>query len=69
MPQPNTTKNIAVIGAGHGGLAAAFDLRRAGHNVTVFAAANYAGGLAAGFQEPQLDWSDERFYHPWFTSG
>lgn len=68
MPQTNSTKNIAVIGAGHGGLAAALDLRRAGHNVTIFEAADYAGGLAAGFKEPHWDWSVERFYHHWFTS-
>jgi protoporphyrinogen oxidase len=61
-------KNIAIIGAGLGGLSAAFDLRCAGHSVTVFEAADYAGGLAAGFKEPHWDWSVERFYHHWFTS-
>ena len=68
MSQLNKPKNIAVIGAGHGGLAAAFDLRHAGHNVTIFESANYVGGLAAGFKEPHWDWSVERFYHHWFTS-
>jgi len=68
MPETTNSKNIAVIGAGHGGLAAAFDLRRAGHNVTIFESADQVGGLAAGFKEPHWDWSVERFYHHWFTS-
>jgi protoporphyrinogen oxidase len=59
---------IAVIGAGFGGLAAAFDLARAGHSVTVYEAAGHVGGLAAGFKEPHWDWSVEKFYHHWFAS-
>jgi protoporphyrinogen oxidase len=59
---------IAVIGAGVGGLAAAWDLVRAGHSVTVFEAAGHVGGLAAGFKEPHWDWSVEKFYHHWFQS-
>jgi protoporphyrinogen oxidase len=59
---------IAVIGAGFGGMAAAFDLRRAGHDVTLFEAADYVGGLASGFKEPGWDWSVEKFYHHWFQS-
>ena len=27
---------IAIIGAGYGGMAAAWDLRRAGHDVTIY---------------------------------
>ena len=68
MPEQNNPKNIAIIGAGLGGMAAALDLRRAGHNVTIFESADYTGGLAAGFKEPHWDWSVERFYHHWFTS-
>ena len=60
--------NIAIIGAGVGGLAAAYDLRRAGNQVTVFEAADYVGGLAAGFKEPHWDWTVERYYHHWFQS-
>ncbi|MCC6300801.1 MAG: NAD(P)/FAD-dependent oxidoreductase [Anaerolineales bacterium] len=59
---------IAIIGAGFGGLAAAYDLKKAGHEVTVFESANYVGGLAAGFKEPHWDWSVEKFYHHWFQS-
>src|SRR3972149_10100527 len=61
-------KRVAVIGAGFGGMAAAYDLRKAGHEVTVFESADYVGGLAAGFKEPHWDWSVERFYHHWFAS-
>ncbi len=59
---------IAVIGAGFGGLAAAFDLRIAGHQVTIFESADYVGGLASGFKEPGWDWSVEKFYHHWFAT-
>ncbi len=61
-------RNIAIIGAGHGGLAAAYDLRRAGHAVTIFEAADIPGGLATGFKEPHWDWTVEKFYHHWFAS-
>ncbi|MGE5250560.1 MAG: NAD(P)/FAD-dependent oxidoreductase [Bacteroidota bacterium] len=59
---------IAVIGAGFGGMAAAYDLCKAGHDVAVFEAAGFVGGLAAGFKEPYWDWSVEKFYHHWFQS-
>ena len=59
---------IAIIGAGIGGMAAAWDLVKAGHAVTIFEAASYVGGLAAGFKEPGWDTSVERFYHHWFAS-
>jgi len=61
-------KHIAIIGAGVGGMAAAFDLVRAGHQVTIFEASDQAGGLATGFKEPHWDWSVEKFYHHWFAS-
>lgn len=63
-----TELKIAIIGAGFGGLAAAYDLRKAGHEVTIFESANYVGGLASGFKEPHWDWSVEKFYHHWFQS-
>jgi protoporphyrinogen oxidase len=62
------TQNIAVIGAGIGGLAAAYDLVQAGKNVTIYEAADHVGGLAAGFKEPHWDWTVERFYHHWFQT-
>jgi protoporphyrinogen oxidase len=59
---------IAIIGAGAAGLAAAYDLTRAGHTVTVFEASNRVGGLAAGFKADHWDWTLEKFYHHWFQS-
>jgi protoporphyrinogen oxidase len=59
---------IAIIGAGYGGMAAAWDLKKAGHDVTIFESADYVGGLASGFKEPHWEWSVEKFYHHWFQS-
>ena len=59
---------IAIIGAGHGGMAAAYDLNKAGHQVSIFEASDHVGGLAFGFKEPEWDWSVEMFYHHWFQS-
>lgn len=59
---------IAIIGAGFGGMAAAYDLRKAGHEIIIYESANYVGGLASGFKEPHWDWSVEKFYHHWFQS-
>jgi len=59
---------IAIIGAGFSGMAAAWDLRRAGHEVTIYETADYVGGLASGFKEPGWDWWVEKFYHHWFAS-
>ncbi|TAK11096.1 MAG: NAD(P)/FAD-dependent oxidoreductase [Anaerolineae bacterium] len=61
-------KHIAILGAGFGGMAAAYDLAKAGHTVTIYEAADHVGGLAAGFKEPGWDWSVEKFYHHWFAS-
>ncbi len=59
---------IAIIGAGYGGMAAAYDLRKAGHEVIIYESADFVGGLASGFKEPHWDWSVEKFYHHWFQS-
>lgn len=59
---------IAVIGAGVGGMAAAYDFVKAGHQVEIFEASDTVGGLASGIKEPNWDWSVERFYHHWFQS-
>lgn len=61
-------KNIAVLGAGIGGMAAAYDLARAGNQVTIYEAAEVAGGLASGFKEPHWEWTLEKYYHHWFTT-
>jgi protoporphyrinogen oxidase len=59
---------IAIIGAGYAGMSAAYDLRNAGHEVTIYESAKYVGGLASGFKEPHWEWSVEKFYHHWFQS-
>jgi protoporphyrinogen oxidase len=61
-------KKIAIIGAGIGGMAAAYDLARAGHSVSIFESSDHVGGLASGFKEPHWDWWVEKYYHHWFAS-
>ena len=61
-------QQIAIIGAGIGGMSAAYDLVRAGQDVTILEASDHVGGLAAGFKEPHWEWTVERFYHHWFAS-
>jgi protoporphyrinogen oxidase len=68
MNKMDEKKNIAVIGAGIGGMAAAYDLARVGHQITIYEAADQVGGLASGFKEPHWDWSVEKYYHHWFQS-
>jgi glutamate synthase (NADPH) small chain len=44
-PEHNTGKRVAVVGSGPAGLAAAQQIRRAGHSVTVYEKADRIGGL------------------------
>jgi protoporphyrinogen oxidase len=59
---------IGIIGAGVAGMAAAWDLIRAGHEVTIFEAQSTVGGLASGFKDEGWDWWLEKFYHHWFET-
>ena len=61
-------KRVAIVGAGAGGLVAAYDLARAGNQVTIFESDDRVGGLASGFNRENWDWSVERYYHHWFAS-
>ena len=44
-PEQNTGRSVAVVGSGPAGLAAAQQLRRAGHSVTVYEKSDRIGGL------------------------
>ncbi len=59
---------IAIIGAGLAGMTAALDLVSAGHEIDIYEAADYVGGLASGIREPNWDWAVDRYYHHWFLS-
>jgi glutamate synthase (NADPH/NADH) small chain len=45
QPAASTGKKVAIIGAGPGGLTAAFDLAKQGHSVTVYEALSAPGGM------------------------
>lgn len=60
--------NVGIIGGGFAGLTAAYELLKAGQQVTIFEAAPQLGGLAAGFKADGWDWSLEKFYHHIFTT-
>ncbi len=64
----NTKLKIGIIGAGVAGMAAAWDLTQAGHEVHIFEGAEAVGGLAAGFRDEGWDWTLEKFYHHWFET-
>lgn len=57
----NNNKRVAVIGGGFSGLAAAYELCRAGYKVTIFEHNDHLGGLASGFD--LNGYPIERAYH------
>ncbi len=59
-------RTATVIGAGFAGLSVAYELGKAGFDVTVLEAADNVGGLASAF-ETEGEMLD-RFYHHWFTN-
>lgn len=58
--------SVVIIGGGFTGLSAAYDLVKAGHQVTVLESDPAVGGLAGSFETEgeRLD----QFYHHWFTN-
>ncbi|MFH5832763.1 glutamate synthase subunit beta [Halalkalibaculum sp. DA3122] len=55
-PEKRTDKKVAVVGSGPAGLAAAAQLNKAGHNVTVYERDDRIGGLLTyGIPNPKLD--------------
>jgi glutamate synthase (NADPH/NADH) small chain len=55
-PSKRTGKNIAIVGSGPAGLAAASQLNKAGHTITVFERADQIGGLLRyGIPDFKLD--------------
>ncbi len=62
-----TKPRIAIVGGGFTGLSAAYDLCKAGCDVTIFEHDADIGGLAGTFElSPGV--RVEKFYHHWFTS-
>lgn len=59
---------IAVLGGGFTGLAAAYDLAVAGHDIVVYEQGQTLGGLAQGFKADGWDWYLERAYHHLFSN-
>src|SRR3989344_3081562 len=59
---------VGIVGAGFGGLSAAYYLAKQGVDVTVFESEENPGGLAVGFIQPKWKWTLEKHYHHWFTN-
>lgn len=54
--------NVAIVGGGIGGLAAAISLRRAGHKVTIYERADFAGEVGASISCAA---NGSRWLHQW----
>ncbi|MCX7204888.1 MAG: NAD(P)/FAD-dependent oxidoreductase [Proteobacteria bacterium] len=67
ITQPQHTQ-VAIIGAGFTGLAAAYELSKAGVSVVILEAEADIGGLAAAFDIGEKSEKLDRFYHHWFTN-
>ena len=61
-------EKIAVIGGGVAGLAAGYDLAKAGFEVVIFEKEKKLGGLASGFKFPYWTWRLERTVHHIFAN-
>ena len=63
---PGSSTDVAIVGGGFTGLAAAYELAQQGVRVTVLESEAEIGGLASAFEVggTRLD----RFYHHWFTN-
>lgn len=59
---------VGIIGAGIAGLTAGYELAQERHKVTIYEAAEQAGGLASGFRDSMWEWPLERFYHHVFET-
>lgn len=65
---PKINHNIAIIGGGIGGMTAAYELAKKGHQVTIMEGSDHLGGLSGGFRRKGWKWSLEAYYHHWFQS-
>ncbi len=56
----------AIVGGGFTGIAAAYTLAKAGHNVTIYEKDKSLGGLAGSFKAKKF--TLEKFYHMWYAT-